>query len=222
VSSLWAASRPLRARRNAERHRAQRIGTTRGRLARAGVAAAALLLAACASQNGSARSNPPAAPPPYQEDSVLREAESFFGRGAQGLADVLNRVFRDRGPPDGYIKGEEGAGAVGVGLRYGHGTLYRSDGTQTKIYWRGPSLGIDFGGSAAKTFILVYDLPNLEALFQRYGGVEGSLYYVGGVGVTYNRNENTVLAPVRFGVGWRQGVSVGYLHLSRRRSWVPF
>ena len=31
-----------------------------------------------------------------------------------------------------------------------------------------------------------------------------------------------VLAPVRFGVGWRQGVSIGYLHLSPERSWVPF
>jgi hypothetical protein len=180
-----------------------------------------LCLTACAHQ---ARTPQAAAPPPqpYQQDTVLREAESFFGRGAQELADVLNRVFRDRGQPDAYIKGEEGGAAVGVGLRYGHGTLYRADGSETKVYWRGPSLGIDFGGSAAKTFILVYDLPSVEALFQRYGGVEGSLYFVGGAGVTYNRNGNTVLAPVRFGVGWRQGISVGYLNLSRRRSWIPF
>jgi hypothetical protein len=157
-----------------------------------------------------------------EQPTVLQEAQSFFGNGAQGLADVLNRVLDDNGPPDGYIKGQEGAGSLGIGLRYGRGTLFMKDGTTTTVYWRGPSLGLDFGGSAVKAFVLVYDLPNLDALFQRYGGVEGSLYYVGGVGVTYNRNAETVLAPVRFGVGWRQGVSVGYLHLSPRRSWMPF
>lgn len=194
-----------------------------GDLARPGfwIVSGVLALSACADQGQrTTAATPP--PAPYQEDTVLQEADAFFGRGAQGLADVLNRVFRDRGQPDGYIKGEEGGGAIGVGLRYGQGTLYRQDGSETKVYWRGPSLGIDFGGSASKVFILVYDLPNVEALFQRYGGVEGSLYYVGGVGVTYNRNDNTVLAPVRFGVGWRQGISVGYLALSRERSWVPF
>jgi hypothetical protein len=179
-------------------------------------------LAACANRAERAEWNAPLATEPYQEDTVLQEAEVFFGRGAQGLADVLNRAFRDNGPPDGYIKGEEGGGAIGIGLRYGHGTLYLKDGTSAKVYWRGPSIGIDFGGSAAKTFVLVYKLPNLNALYQRFGGVEGSLYYVGGIGVTYNRSDETVLAPVRFGVGWRQGINVGYLHLSPDRSWIPF
>ena len=146
----------------------------------------------------------------------------FFGRGAEGLADVLNRLFRERGDPTGYIKGEEGGGAIGVGLRYGRGTLYMRDGTSMAVYWRGPSVGIDIGGSAAKTFILVYDLDSLDALFRRFGGVEGSLFYVGGIGANYNRNGQTVLAPVRFGVGWRQGVNVGYLQLSPERSWLPF
>lgn len=178
-------------------------------------------LAGCAHPRDRAR-NDPIASEPYQQDTVLREAETFFGRGAQGLADVLNRVFRDRGPPTGYIKGEEGGGAVGVGLRYGHGTLYLQDGTATTVYWRGPSVGIDVGGSAAKTFILVYGLPTVNAIYDRFGGVEGSLFYIGGVGVNYNRNDEILLAPVRFGVGWRQGVSIGYLHLSPRRSWLPF
>ncbi|HEX5419849.1 MAG TPA: EipA family protein, partial [Gammaproteobacteria bacterium] len=102
------------------------------------------------------------------------------------------------------------------------GTLYFKDGTSTAVYWRGPSLGIDFGGNASKAFILIYHLPNIHAVFQRFGGVEGSLYYVGGVGVTYNRSGNILLAPVRFGVGWRQGINVGYLHLSPNRSWIPF
>ena len=183
---------------------------------------AATSLSACVYQRQRSDYAEPISAEPYQQDTVLREAEAFFGRGAQGLADVLNRVFNDRGEPTGYIKGEEGGGAVGVGLRYGHGTLYLQDGNSAKVYWRGPSIGIDFGGSAAKAFILVYDLPDLNALYARFGGMEGSLFYVGGIGVNYNRNENTVLAPVRFGVGWRQGVNVGYLHLSPERSWIPF
>jgi hypothetical protein len=183
---------------------------------------ASALLCGCAGDRARIGSEQPQPPERYDQATVLQEASSFFGKGAQGLADVLNRVFRDKGPPDGYIKGEEGGGALGVGLRYGRGTLYLSDGTTTQVYWRGPSLGLDFGGSASKTFVLVYDLPNLDALFQRYGGIEGSLYYVGGVGVTYNRYNDTVLAPVRFGVGWRQGINVGYLRLSPKRSWIPF
>lgn len=184
---------------------------------------AAALAAGCAGQQQrTAAGSQPIAGEPYQRDRVLHEAEEFLGRGARGLADVLNRVLGEKGPPDGYIKGEEGGGAFGVGFRYGHGILYMKDGTAMPVYWRGPSLGIDIGGSAAKAFVLVYDLPDIDALFQRYGGVEGSLYYVGGVGVTYNRSNETVLAPVRVGVGWRQGVSVGYLRLSRERSWLPF
>lgn len=192
------------------------------RYAGLGVAIAAAWLCGCAARSERAEWDRPVGGEPFQEDTIVREAEGFFGRGAQGLADVLNRVINDRGPPGGYIKGEEGGGAVGIGLRYGHGTLYLSDGTQAEVYWRGPSIGVDFGGSAAKTFVLVYDLPNVNALFARFGGVEGSLFYVGGVGVNYNRNDTTVLAPVRFGVGWRQGINVGYLHLSPERSWNPF
>ncbi|HEX6994786.1 MAG TPA: EipA family protein [Gammaproteobacteria bacterium] len=189
----------------------------------------AMLAAGCAGQRASGPAPAAAAAPrgslppePYQRDTVLTEAESFFGNGARGVAQVLNRVLDDNGPPDAYIKGEEGGGAVGVGLRYGHGTLYYKDGTSTKVYWRGPSLGFDVGGSAAKTFVLVYNLDDIDSIFQRFGGVEGSLYYVGGVGVTYNRADDIVLAPVRFGVGWRQGVNVGYMHLSPEPSWIPF
>ena len=185
------------------------------------VSCIALMSVACT--NRQSLPTGPVPPQPMQEESVLREAESFFGQGAQGVADLLNRVFRENnGPPTAYIVGEEGSASLGLGLRYGHGTLYLSDGTTSRIYWRGPSLGLDVGGSATKTFVLVYDLQRIEDLYQRFGGVEGSLYVVGGVGVTYNRLNNIVLAPVRVGVGWRQGVNVGYLHLSPDSSWIPF
>lgn len=180
----------------------------------------ALVVAGCA--NRQAQPPRPISAEPYQEDTILREAESFFGRGAQGVADALNRVFADNGPPGAYIKGEEAGGSIGVGLRYGHGTLYLADGRTSKIYWRGPSLGFDVGGSAAKAFVLIYDLKTVDDLYRRFGGVEGSLYFVGGLGVNYNRQDDIILAPVRFGVGWRQGINVGYLHLSPERSWIPF
>ena len=179
-------------------------------------------VAGCASNRRSAQMREPIESEPFEQETIFAEAQGFFGRGAQGLADVMNRVIADNGTPDGYIKGEEAGAAAGIGLRYGRGTLYLRDGKQIPVYWRGPSIGIDIGGSAAKAFILVYDLPYVEALFQRFGGVEGSLYFVGGVGVNYNRSDDVVLAPVRFGVGWRQGVNVGYLHLSPERSWLPF
>ena len=180
-----------------------------------------LLTAACSNQ-------PPQSPPssaspsgPYQQEALLNEADIFFGQGAQDLAAVLNKAFNDHGSPDAYIKGEEVGAALGVGFRYGHGDLFMSNGRSSKVYRRGPSLGLDFGGSAAKVFVLIYDLPNIDALFGRYGGAEGSLYFVGGVGLTYNQRDGVTLAPIRAGVGWRQGINVGYLHLSADPSWIP-
>lgn len=184
------------------------------------------LLAACATrpsggENAAATSTTPVAGT-HSEQTVLKEAEDFFGEGAAGLADVVEAAFRDQGRPNAYIKGEEVSGAVGVGLRYGAGTLVLANGETRDVYWQGPSVGFDIGGNASKTFILVYNLNDLDRLFQRYPGVEGSLYFVGGVSVNYNQSGNTVLAPIRFGVGWRQGANIGYLHMRRDKSWVPF
>lgn len=158
----------------------------------------------------------------HSEDTVLQEAENFFGDGAAGLADVVSAAFRDKGRPNAYIKGEEISGAVGVGLRYGAGTVVLANGETRDVYWQGPSLGFDIGGNASKAFILVYNLPDTDTLYQRFPGVEGSLYFVGGVSVNYNQSGDTVLAPIRFGVGWRQGANIGYLSMTREKSWVPF
>jgi len=157
----------------------------------------------------------------YKQDEVLKEAEEFFGEGAKGLADVVAKAFKDQGEPNGFIKGEEAGGAVGVGVRYGRGTL-QSPGGSRDIYWQGPSIGFDVGGNAAKVFVLIYNLQDQETLFQRFPGVEGSLYFVGGVGVHYARASNVTVAPIRFGVGWRQGASVGYIHFTKEKSWNPF
>jgi hypothetical protein len=159
----------------------------------------------------------------YSQPEIVREAEEFFGAGAEGLAQVIAHVFEDLGRPNGYIQGNEGSGAAGVGLRYGRGDLRlkRRMGT-TRVYWQGPSIGFDTGGNASKVFTLVYDLARPEDIFQRYPGVDGSAYFVGGVGVNYQRRDGVTLAPIRAGVGLRLGASVGYLHYSRRRRIVPF
>jgi hypothetical protein len=158
----------------------------------------------------------------YSQDEVMKEADEFFGAGAKGLADVVAKAFKDQGEPNAFIKGNEGGGAIAVGLRYGKGTLQLRDGTTRELYWQGPSIGFDFGGNAAKVFVLIYNLNDPETLFQRYPGVEGSLYFVGGVGVNYARASDVTIAPMRFGVGWRQGASVGYIHFTKEKSYIPF
>ncbi|HRK65142.1 MAG TPA: DUF1134 domain-containing protein [Terricaulis sp.] len=159
----------------------------------------------------------------YSRDEIVAAGQRFLGVSAAGLATVVERVFEDLGRPTGYIQGDEGSGAAGVGVRYGRGRLRLKavEGT-TRVYWQGPSIGVDAGGNAAKVFTLCYNLTNSSQLFERYPGVEGSAYYVGGVGVTYQRRDGVTLAPIRAGVGLRLGANIGYLHYTRRRRVLPF
>jgi hypothetical protein len=158
----------------------------------------------------------------YDKDSVLRDAEGFFGKNTEGLAKVIEKAFAEHGRPNGYIKGEEGAAALTVGLRYGDGTLYTKSMGSRRVYWTGPSIGFDVGGNLSKVFILVYHLPKASALFQRFPGVDGSLYFVGGVGMNYQQRAGIVLAPIRLGVGLRAGASVGYMHYTPKKTYNPF
>ncbi len=158
----------------------------------------------------------------FDRQSVLSEVEDFFGEGAEGLAEVIEKVFAEQGSPNGFVKGEEIGGAFVVGLRYGSGVLnLKGQGTK-EIYWQSPSIGFDVGGNAAKVFMLVYNLPSIESIFQRYPGVDGSLYVVGGVGFNYVQSGKIILAPIRLGVGWRAGASVGYMVVTRDKSINPF
>lgn len=159
----------------------------------------------------------------YSQDEVVAAGQHFFGEGAAGLATAVERVFVDLGRPTGYIQGDEGSGAAGLGVRYGRGRLrLKNRDDTTRVYWQGPSIGIDAGGNAAKVFTLCYNLVTPEQVFDRYPGVEGSAYYVGGVGVTYQRRDGVTLAPIRVGVGLRLGANIGYLHYTRRRRVLPF
>lgn len=158
----------------------------------------------------------------YDQDTVLKDAEKFFGHGTEGLAKVIEKAFKEHGRPNAYITGEEASGAVGVGLRYGDGTLKMKTGATRRVFWQGPSIGFDWGANASKVFVLVYHLPNTAKLFQRFPAVDGSFYYVGGVGINYQQRDDIILAPIRLGVGLRAGASIGYMHYSRSKTYNPF
>lgn len=168
-----------------------------------------------------------AAPAAPQGSTVPREdvftaAESLFGRGAEGLGGMLERILSEQGEPIAYISGEEAGGAFVLGVRYGSGTMrHQIEGDRT-VYWTGPSVGFDFGADASKVFVLVYNLHDSQKLFRRYPGAEGHAYFVGGFTAQYLRRGDVVLIPVRLGVGVRLGVNAGYMRFSERNRWLPF
>lgn len=158
----------------------------------------------------------------YKEDDLIGAAEGVFGKGAEGLARMIEDILKKQGEPNGYIVGREGGGAFIFGARYGSGTLFHKVEGQQPVYWRGPSLGIDVGANAAKTFVLVYNLFDSQDLFESYGAGEGQAYLVGGFHVSYLRRGDVVLIPVRMGAGLRLGVNVGYMKFSKKQKWLPF
>ncbi len=167
-------------------------------------------------------------PPPRDSNSdtfspneIVQAGSDFFGVTTEVMAKAVQRVTEDLGQPDGYIKGDEGGGAFVVGLRYGSGWLIRKGMEPKKVFWKGPSVGFDFGGNGAKVFTLVYNLRDEHRLYQRFPGVEGSIYFVAGIGVNYLRSDGVTLAPMRTGVGFRAGVNAHYQVYSDSRDWFP-
>jgi hypothetical protein len=158
----------------------------------------------------------------YDQESVLKDAEQFFGSSTEGLARIIEKAFKEHGRPSGYIKGEEAGAAVTVGLRYGNGMLNMKAGKSRKVYWQGPSIGFDLGANVSKVFVLVYHLPSSDKIYQRFPAVDGSFYYVGGAGINYQQRDGVILAPIRLGVGMRAGASIGYMHYTREKTYLPF
>lgn len=177
---------------------------------------------------------PPAASPPqpvsvasspsatYQENDVLSAAEGVFGKGAKGLAEVIERTFKKQGRPNAYIAGREAGGAFIAGIRYGSGTLVHKIEGERPVYWQGPSLGFDFGASGAKTFVLVYNLYDTQDLYRRFPAVEGSAFVVGGFQASYLQRGNVILVPIRLGVGLRLGANLGYMKFTQKKNVQPF
>ena len=158
----------------------------------------------------------------YAEDDLIGAAEGLFGKGAEGLAKVIQNILKDQGEPNGYIVGREGGGALVVGVRYGSGTLFHKVEGNMPVYWTGPSIGFDAGANAGNTFVLVYNLYDTEQLYERYPAGEGAAYLVGGFNASYMRKDNVVLIPIRVGAGLRLGVNAGYMRFSKKQRWLPF
>lgn len=158
----------------------------------------------------------------YDQQDIITAADGAFGKGAASAAKLIERIFKDRGRPNGYIVGREVSGAFFAGLRYGSGTLFHKVEGQMPVFWTGPSLGFDFGGDGAKVFTLVYHLDDTADMFRRYPGAEGNAYLVGGFTATYHQRDNVVLVPIKLGVGWRIGVSAGWLNFTRKSRLLPF
>ncbi len=158
----------------------------------------------------------------FSSTELVSSGHRFFGSVSRGLASVVEEATARWGEPTGYILGQEAAGAFVGGLRYGEGTLYTRNRGDSKIFWQGPSLGFDFGGDGDRTMMLVYKMRNRAELLQRFGGIDGSAYFIGGFGMTALTANNIVIVPIRSGVGARLGINVGYLKFTDVATWNPF
>jgi hypothetical protein len=161
-------------------------------------------------------------PSTYGPEELTSAGHRFFGNVSRGLAAVIERAVSQWGLPNGYVLGEEGSGAFVAGLRYGEGTLYTKNAGDLRVYWQGPSVGFDWGGDGARTMTLVYNLPATNAIYQRFVGIDGSAYIIGGFGMTALTANNIVLVPIRSGLGLRLGANIGYLKYTPRATWNPF
>lgn len=158
----------------------------------------------------------------YRREDLVGAAEGVFGKGASGLARLIENVLRDQGEPNAYIAGREASGALIVGVRYGSGKMFHKIEGERPVYWTGPSVGFDIGGDADKVFVLVYNLHDSQDLYRRFPQGEGRAYLVGGFSASYLRRGNIVLIPVRLGIGWRVGVNAGYMRFTEKKKWLPF
>lgn len=158
----------------------------------------------------------------YKKDDLIGAAEGVFGKGAQGLAGLIEDILKKQGEPNAYIVGREAGGALVLGVRYGSGTLHHKVEGELPAYWTGPSVGFDAGANAGNTFVLVYNLFDSEDLYKRYPAGEGAAYLVGGFNASYLRRGDVVLIPIRVGVGARLGANIGYMKFRKKQNWVPF
>ena len=161
-------------------------------------------------------------PATYAPDEIVNNGHKFFGSISRGLAEAVQEAGRRWGLPNAYILGQEGSAAFVGGLRYGEGKMYTRNGGDQPVFWQGPSVGFDAGGDGDRTMMLVYNLPAMGAIYQRFGGLDGSAYFVGGFGFTALDAAGVIVVPIRTGVGWRLGINVGYLKFTDRATWNPF
>ncbi len=158
----------------------------------------------------------------FEEGAVLDAATNFFGESAEDVAKAIEKIFNDLGEPSAYIKGSEGSGALIIGFRWGDGELIHKQDGSSRVHWTGPSAGFDAGANLSKVFSLVYNLYESDDIYQRYPAIEGSFYFIGGLGINYHQRGDIVIVPIRLGVGLRVGANIGYLRYSKKKRWIPF
>ena len=168
---------------------------------------------------------PPSQPPTanqFSSNDIIDAGHRFFGGVSRGLAEIVEKAVSQWGLPNGYVLGQEASGAFIGGLRYGDGTLYTRNAGDVRVFWQGPSVGFDAGADGARTMMLVYNLPQVGAIFDRFGGIAGSAYFIGGLGMTALTANNIVVVPIRSGIGLRLGANLGYLKSTDNPTWNPF
>jgi hypothetical protein len=161
-------------------------------------------------------------PERFSAEEIVDNGHRFFGSVARGLAEVVQEAARRWGQPNAYILGQEASAAFIGGLRYGEGKMYTRNAGDQPVYWQGPSVGFDAGADGDRTMMLVYNLPTVGAIYQRFGGIDGSAYFVGGLGFTALDAEGVVVVPIRIGLGWRLGLNINYLKFTQGATWNPF
>src|SRR5215213_10897447 len=182
----------------------------------------ALPLQASAQTVQRAYASNPGSPDSFNSNELVESGHQFFGSASRGIALALQEAIRRWGEPNGYILGQEASGAFFGGLRYGEGKLFTRNAGDRRIFWQGPSLGFDVGGDGARTMMLVYNIPSVDAIHRRFVGIDGSAYLVGGFGFTALTADDIVVVPIRSGLGGRLGVNLGYLKFTSDPTWNPF
>jgi hypothetical protein len=157
----------------------------------------------------------------FTAKDLVAAGSQFFGQVSQGLASVVETAVSQYGLPNGYILGDEGSFAIIAGARYGEGTLYTRNAGQHHLYWQGPSIGADIGGTGDRVMMLVYNLPAVPAIYDRFVGVQGTAHVIAGFGMTVVARDNVTIVPIISGIGARLGVNIGYLKFTDRQTFNP-
>lgn len=184
--------------------------------------AASWLLLATALPASAQEAQPTATIEDFSENALIIASAKYLGATAESMGEIIDGIFSRYGRPSAVIRGEEISVSAMIGARYGRGTLLFPDGREFPLYWRGPSAGVDIGAAGNKSFSLVYNIDKPEDLYKRFAGVDGSLVAIGGVGFNYLQRGNMIIAPMRVGVGYQIGVSLGYLKFDDEAGWLPF